>query len=43
MSTLNKDIVQQTLGGYAEANEIASAERAAALAQADSTRKLGSL
>jgi hypothetical protein len=33
MSTLNKDIVQQTLRGYAEANEIASAERAAALAQ----------
>ena len=33
MSILNKDIVQQTLRGYAEANEIASAERAAALAQ----------
>jgi hypothetical protein len=33
MSILNKDVVQQTLRGYAEANEIASAERAAALAQ----------
>jgi hypothetical protein len=33
MSTLNKEIVQQTLRGYAEANEIASAERAEALAQ----------
>jgi hypothetical protein len=33
MSTLNKDIVLQTLRGYAEVNEIASAERAAALAK----------
>ena len=33
MSILNKDVVHQTLRGYAEANEIASAERAAALAQ----------
>ena len=33
MSTLNKDLVRQTLRGYAEVNEIASAERAAALAQ----------
>ena len=33
MSVLNRDIVQQALRGYAEANEIASAERAAALAQ----------
>jgi len=33
MSILNKDIVQQTLRGYAEANEIASTERAVALAQ----------
>jgi hypothetical protein len=33
VSTLNKDVVQQTWRGYAEANEIASAERAAALAQ----------
>ncbi len=33
MSTLNKDILLQTLRGYTEANEIASVERAAALAQ----------
>ncbi len=33
MSILNKDVVQQTLRGYAEAHEIAPAERAAALAQ----------
>jgi hypothetical protein len=33
MSTLNKDLVRQTLRGYAEANEIAAAERAATLAQ----------
>jgi hypothetical protein len=33
MPTLNKDIVLQTLHGYAEANEIAASERAAALAQ----------
>ncbi len=33
MSILNKDIVYQTVRGYAEVNEIASAERAAALAQ----------
>lgn len=33
MSTLNKDIVLQTLRGYTEANEIAATERAAALAQ----------
>ncbi len=32
MSLLNKDIVYQTVRGYAEVNEIASAERAAALA-----------
>ncbi len=33
MSTVSKDVLQQTLRGYAEANEITSAERAAALAQ----------
>jgi hypothetical protein len=33
MSILNDEIMRQTLRGYAEANEIASAERAAALAQ----------
>jgi hypothetical protein len=33
MSTLNKDIVLQSLRGYAEANGIASSERAATLAQ----------
>jgi hypothetical protein len=33
MSTLNKDIVLQTLRGYSEANEIASRERAATLAR----------
>jgi hypothetical protein len=33
MSTLNKDSLLQTLRGYAEANEIASSERAATLAQ----------
>ena len=32
MSILNKDLVLQTLRGYMEANEIASHERAAALA-----------
>ena len=33
MAILNKDVVQQTLRGYAEVNEIAFAERAEALAQ----------
>ena len=33
MSILNKDLVFQTLRGYAEINEIASTERAAALAK----------
>lgn len=33
MSTLNKDILLQTLRGYTEANEIAAIERAATLAQ----------
>jgi hypothetical protein len=32
MSALNKDLLHQTLRGYAEVNEIISAERAAALA-----------
>ncbi len=31
MSTLNKDLLQQTLRGYAEVNEITAAERQAAL------------
>jgi hypothetical protein len=33
MSILNKDLVLQTLRGYAEANEIASSERAATLSR----------
>ena len=33
MATLSKDLLNQTLRGYAEVNQITSAERAAALEQ----------